>query len=42
MSDKPEQTEQNKKSTLVKATLIGFVVGVGFMLTAVFVNFAMR
>lgn len=39
MSDK---TEENKKSTLVKATLIGFFVGVGFMLTAVFVNFAMR
>lgn len=42
MSDKLEQTEENKKSTIVKATLIGFFVGVGFMLTAVFVNFVMR
>ncbi|WP_444996723.1 hypothetical protein [Aliikangiella sp. IMCC44359] len=40
MSNESEQEKSSKKSTIIKATLIGFAAGVAFMLAAKFVNFA--
>ncbi len=39
MSTESSQEKPSNKSTILKAVLIGFTVGVAFMLTAKFVNF---
>lgn len=41
MSQESNHTNANNKSSFIKATLIGIAVGVAFMLTAMFVNYAM-
>lgn len=41
MSIDQDNAKSEKKRAVVKAALIGFAVGVAFMLTAKFVNFAM-
>lgn len=40
MSEESSQDKASNKATIIKAVLIGFAVGVAFMLTAKFVNFA--
>lgn len=41
MSEEVKTEKPKNKGALVKAVLIGILVGVAFMLTAKFVNFAM-